>query len=177
MVVHAKNRVARKAIKQTIGNHLLGTAVFTCLFGRLKNQVHRALKLPRFGQLLRCPHEHGRVAIMTTSVHGACMGTGIGPAGFFVNGQGVHVGAQGNAPAGAILQRGHQAMSAHIARDAVAPALQPVTHPLGGGFFLKRQLRKLVQVLTRFAQRGFGLEQIRDLAKTGVTSVHFRLSA
>jgi len=84
--------------------------------------MHRALKLPRFGQLLRRPHQHGRVAIVTTSVHGACMGTGIGPAGFFVDRQGVHVGAQGNAPARAVFQRGHQAMPAHVAGDSVAPA-------------------------------------------------------
>jgi len=32
-------------------------------------------------------------------------------------------------------------------------------------------------VLARFAQRGLGLKQVRDLAKTGVTSVHCRLSA
>ena len=177
VVVQAKNRVARKAFEQTIGNHLLRTAVLARLFGRLKHQVHRALELPCFGQLLRGPHQHGRVAIVAAGVHGACMGTGIGPAGFFLNGQGVHVGAQGNAPARTVLQRGHQAMLAHMARDAVAPAFQPVTHPLRGGFFLKRQLRKFVQVLACFAQRGLGIEQVRDLAKTGVTSVHFRLSA
>ena len=177
VVVHAKNRITRKALEQTIGNHLLCTTVFAGLFGRLEHQVHRALKLPRFGQLLRRPHQHGRVAIVTTSVHGACMGTGIGPAGFFVNGQGVHVGAQGNASARAVFQRGHQAMPADVAGDAVAPAFQAVTHPLRGGFFLKRQLGKFVQVLARFAQRRLGLEQVRDLAKTGVTSVHCRLSA
>ena len=176
MVVHAKNCVAGKALEQTIGNHLLCAAVLAGLFGRLKHQVHRALKLPRFGQLLRGPHQHGRVAIVTAGVHGACMGTGIGPAGFFMNRQSVHVGAQGNAAAFAVAQRGHQTVPAHMARDEVAPALQSVPHPLCGGFFLKRQLRKLVQVLARFAQRGLGIEQVRDLAKTGVTSVHCRLS-
>jgi hypothetical protein len=68
-------------------------------------------------------------------------------------------------------------MPAYIACDAVAPTLQAITHPLGCGFFLKRQLGKFVQVLARFAQRGLGPKQVRDLAKTGVTSVHFRLSA
>jgi hypothetical protein len=176
VVVHAKNRVTGKALEQAIGNHLLRTAVFTGLFGRLKHQVHRALKLPRFGQLLRGPHQHGRMAIVTTGVHGARMGAGIGLAGFFVDWQGVHVGTQGNAPAFSVAQRGHQAMPAHVAGDAVTPAFEPVPHPLRGGLFLKRQFRKFVQVLACFTQRGLGLEQVRDLAKTGVACVHFRLS-
>ena len=72
------------------------------------------------------------MAIMSAGMHGARMLAGIRFLGFFLNGQGVHVGAQSNALAFAIFQSGHQSMTAHIACHFIAPGLQLVANPLRG---------------------------------------------
>ena len=132
MVVNAKNRITRKALKQAVSNHLLGATVLASLLRRLKNQVNSALEVFGFGQLLGRSQQHGGVAIMSAGMHGARMLAGIRFLGFFLNGQGVHVGAQCNALAFAIFQSGHQPMTAHIACHLIAPGLQLVANPLRG---------------------------------------------
>ena len=94
--------------------------------------MNRALEVFGFGQLLGRSQQHGGVAIMAAGMHGARMLAGIRFLGFFLNGQGIHVGAQSDAFAFAIFQSGHQTMPTHIACHLIAPGLQLVANPLRG---------------------------------------------
>ena len=130
MVVKAKNSITGKTFKQAVGNHLLRATVFTGLLCRLKNQVHSAFELPRFGQLLSSAQQHGCVAIVSASMHGAGVFTGVRLLGLLLDGERIHVCAQCNAFALTIFQSSHQAVTTDIARDVITPCLKLVSHPL-----------------------------------------------
>ena len=89
--MNAKNGITRKALKEAVGNHLLRATVLACFFSRLKDQVNGALEVFGFGQVLGRTQQHGRVAVMSTGVHGASMFAGVRLLGFFLNGQCIHV--------------------------------------------------------------------------------------
>jgi hypothetical protein len=118
----------------------------------LKNQVNRALEIFGFGQLLRSAQQHGGMPVVAARMHGACVFTRIGLLRFLLDGQGVHVCADGDAFAFTIFQCGHQAMATHIAGDVITPALQLIGHPLRGRFLLERKLRETVQMSPGLAQ-------------------------
>ncbi len=144
-VVHGKNRIARKTLKQPVFHHLQrATAAF---FGGLKNQVQRAVKHTALRQLLRRSQQHGGVAVVAAGVHHAVVATGpIGPRGFH-NRQRVHVGpqtqaARRTAPAQLAYHTGATQVGAH----RIAPAAQLVGHQRAGAVLVKSQFGVAVNV-------------------------------
>jgi len=75
-IVQAEYGIAGKLLEQAIVDHAL--CARPSFFGRLKNKVHGAVKLPRFGQIARGSEQHGGVTIMTAGVHFAVMLRGMG---------------------------------------------------------------------------------------------------
>ena len=107
-VVHAKHGVHGKLLKQTVLDHLARTT--TALFGRLENQVNRAVKQALLGKVLRGCEQHGGVTVMAAGVHLAFVLAGVAEGVELLHGQGVHVGAQANgALRGAIFDNAHHA--------------------------------------------------------------------
>ena len=152
-VVHGKNRIARKALKQAVFHHLARTA--QAFFGRLKNQVQGSVKACAVGQVFGRSQQHGGVAVVAAGVHQAGVAAGIGQAGRLVDRQRVHVGAQAQpARTRAALELPHHARAAQAASNGVAPALQPLGHQVTGAKLLKTDFWVLVDVA---AQRREGI--------------------
>jgi hypothetical protein len=87
------------------------------------------------------------VAVVAAGVHHARVAAGVGQAGGFNNGQGVHVGAQAQAfGPRAALQLAHHAGAAQAACDAVAPLGQAFGDQLAGAELLETQLGVAVDV-------------------------------
>ena len=152
-VVHGKNRIARKALKQAVFHHLArATQAF---FGRLKNQVQGSVKCCAACQVFGRGQQHGGVAVVAAGVHQAGVAAGVGQASGFLNGQGVHVGTQAQtARTRAALELPHHTGAAQAAGDGVAPALQAFGHQVTGAKLLKTDFRVLVDVA---AQRREGI--------------------
>jgi hypothetical protein len=94
--VHAKHRLHRELVEQAVLDHFARAA--TALFGGLKNQVDRAVKVALGCQMLRRRQQHGGVAIVAAGVHLAGMLAGVGKGVELLHGQRIHVGAQANGP-------------------------------------------------------------------------------
>ena len=75
-VVQGEHSIAGKAIEQAIGHHAQCTA--TAFLGRLKNQVHRAMKLRVLGNQTCGGQQDGGVAIVTAGMHQARLAAGPG---------------------------------------------------------------------------------------------------
>ena len=97
-VVHAKHGIHRELLEQAVLDHLARAAA--ALFGRLENQVHRAVKIAVLGQVLRGGQQHGGVAVMAAGVHLAGVLAGVGKGVELLHRQGVHVGPQANGACG-----------------------------------------------------------------------------
>ena len=95
------------------------------------------------GQLQQDRH----VAVMAAGVHAAGMGRSVGRAGFFVNGQGVHIRPEGDGPLCAEVEPGAQAPVSGGEKPA-AQALQLAAQVLDGQGKLAVQLGDLVQCPT-----------------------------
>jgi hypothetical protein len=144
-VVHGKHGVAGVVLEQAIVHHADRAA--TAFFGRLKNQVQRAVKFRRLRDGFGCGQQHGRVTVVATGMHQALACAGPLGAGGFLNGQGVHVGADAElALAAAALQGAHHTRATQTAVHLVAPALQLGRHQVRGAVFFKRQLGVAVDV-------------------------------
>ena len=76
-VVQGKHRIAGKALEQAVGHHAQRAAA--AFFGRLKNQVQRAIEMRVFGDQLRGSEQDGGVAVMTAGVHQARLAAGPRP--------------------------------------------------------------------------------------------------
>ena len=70
----------------------------TPLFGRLEDEVHAALEIPGPGKVARRSEQHGRVTVVTASVHHAGRGRPVGEAVRLRDRQGVHVSTQADCP-------------------------------------------------------------------------------
>jgi hypothetical protein len=75
-VVQGEYGIAREAIEQAIGHHAQRPAA--AFFGRLKNQVHRAMKLRVLGNQPCGGQQDGGVAIVTAGMHQARLAAGPG---------------------------------------------------------------------------------------------------
>ena len=91
-VVDGVNLVAREALKQAVLHHGAGAGV--AFFAGLEDQHRRAVKVAGFGQVTRCAHQHGGVAVVPAGVHQAGLGRFPGELVVLSHGQGVHVGPQ-----------------------------------------------------------------------------------
>ena len=91
-VVHAKNRIARKALEQPVIDHSLRAG--TAFLGRLEDKVHRAIDRFRFGQVFRRRQQHRHVPIVSARVHLAGVRRTMRKFIGLLNRQCVHIGAQ-----------------------------------------------------------------------------------
>ena len=152
-VVHAKHRFHRKLLKQPVLDHLAGATA--TLFRGLKNQVHRAVKVPVFSEMLGCGQQHGGVAVMAAGVHLAGVHAGVAEGVELLHGQRVHVGAQANRAAGrAAFDNAHHAGGAQAAVNGNAPLGQLLRHHLGCAHFLEAQLGVGVNVTAKGSHVG-----------------------
>ena len=144
-VVHGKDGLAGELLEQAVFHHLLGAA--QAFFGGLKNQVHRARKHPLLSDVLGRSQQHGGVTIVATGVHDAHLAAGIGQAGGFFNGQGVHVGTDADAfGARAFFELADHTGAAQAPSHLVAPGAQLLGHQVTGAVLLVAHLRVPVDV-------------------------------
>ncbi len=65
--MQAVDLVNAEALHQPVIDH--GLAAGAAFFGGLENDYRRSGKISRFGQILRRPQQHGRVAVMAAGMH------------------------------------------------------------------------------------------------------------
>ena len=105
-VVHAVDGLHGEQLKQAIAHHLAGATA--ALFCRLKNEIHRAVKLLVLRQVLGRSQEHGHMAVVAAGVHLAGVLAAVVELVELLHGQRIHVGAQANgAVTGAVFQDAH----------------------------------------------------------------------
>ena len=95
-IVEAEHGLDRKPVEQPLFDH--HAAAPFVLLGGLKNEMHRAGKAARLGQVAGGRQKHGRVTVMTAGVHLSRILRLIGKSGLLVNVECVDVGPQGNRP-------------------------------------------------------------------------------
>src|SRR5690625_1361652 len=66
-IMHSKDRIHGKALKQPLLNHDTGTALI--FLGWLKDEVHRTGKVWLSGEAMNRTQEHGHMTIMATGMH------------------------------------------------------------------------------------------------------------
>ncbi len=171
-VVHAENGFHGKAVEEPVLDHLAGASA--AFFGRLEDQVDRAIKGSLACQHLRGGEQHGGVPVVAAGMHLAGMLTGMGKGVEFGHGQRVHVGAQAHAPAaGAAIATMHHAHHAGHAQPTVyfnPPLGQLGGHDVGGSDLLVAQLGVGMQVAP-------DLGQALCLRKNGVVQLHGPVSS
>ena len=96
VVVHPVDFVAGEAPKQVVGQHGAGAA--QAFLGRLEDEDCGSGEVLGFRQIPRGAQQHGRMGVMAAGVHDARRLRGEGQVGALVNRQGVHIGAQTDAP-------------------------------------------------------------------------------
>ena len=72
-------------------HHLAAAAGF---LGRLEQQGHAAFEVAGLSQVFGRPQQHRRMTVMAAGMHLARMGAGVGHAGFFGDGQRIHIRTQ-----------------------------------------------------------------------------------
>ena len=131
------------------------TRAAPALFSRLKNEIHRAVKVFVLGQVLGRGQEHGHVAIVPTRVHLARVLAGVGEPVELLHGQRVHVCAQANgARAAAVFENTHHARFTQASVDGDAPLGEFGCHQVGGAQLFKAELGVGVDVAAHGADAG-----------------------
>ena len=161
VVVKADRHI--NAIRRAIGDH--GGCPFQHFFRRLEDKAHCPGKLRR--QILqhrRHAQKGGGMDIMPASMHLAGDFTREGQRRFLMDGQRIHIGANGKCGARApALDFGHHPGAAHAGARSEAKARQFRRHNPGGAGFLKGQFRMRMDIATDFYQpRGRGLSCFAD---------------
>ena len=169
-VVHAEHGLHGELGEQAVLDHLARAAA--ALFGRLEDQVHRALETVAVrGQVLRGGQQHGDVAVMSAGMHFSGMAAGMLEGVELLHGQGVHVGAQADGPAAGAavtaVDGAHHARAAQAAVHGNAPSLQLPGHEVGGadlleaqfgvGMYVAAQRGDLGRAVQQFLQQGHGV--------------------
>ena len=154
--MHAKHRLHGELVKQAVLDHLAGAAA--ALFGRLKDQVNRAVKITVLGQVLGGRQQHGGVAVVTAGVHLAWSGTGVRELVELLHGQRVHVGSQPDAATAsatvAPMNDADHAGGTHAAVHFDAPAAELLCHHFGGTKLFKTQLRVRMNIASHTGDGG-----------------------
>jgi hypothetical protein len=91
-VVHAKDRIARKAVEEPVLDHRFTAA--KPLFGRLEDEVHRPVEIARFREVAGGPEEHRRVPVMAASMHSAVVTRAVREIGRLLDRQRIHIRSQ-----------------------------------------------------------------------------------
>jgi len=71
-VVHAEDHVARKLVEEALLDHRRGAAL--PLFGRLEDEMHRAVEVAGLREMARRAQQHRRMAVMAAGMHPAVVG-------------------------------------------------------------------------------------------------------
>ena len=164
-VVHGEDRFAGEALKQAVFHHLQRAAA--AFFGRLEDQVQRAVEVAVLRQVVRGGQQHGGVAVVAAGVHHAVFAAGPGGAGGLGDRQGVHVGAQADgAVRCAALELPHHAGATQTGGDLVTPGAQLRRHQGGGATLLERQFRVAVDVAAQIDEglQGLVTESFHEVA-------------
>src|SRR5690606_38230935 len=106
-------------------------------------------KIACLGKILRRAQKHRHVAVMTTGMHLAGAGRGVGPAGLLGYGEGIHVGAQadGRTVAAPAPDKAHDTRAAEPRYDLVAAELLQLLRHEGRRLVdVEQQLGILMQV-------------------------------
>ena len=160
--MHAKHRLHGELVKQAVLDHLARAA--TTLFGRLKDQVNRAVEITVFGQVLGGCQQHGGVAVVAAGVHLARRGAGVGELVELLHGQRVHVSTQPDAATAsatvAPVDDADHPRGAHAAVHFDAPAAELLCHHFGGTQLFKTQLGVRMNIASH-AGDGSGLGEDR----------------
>jgi hypothetical protein len=152
--------------EQAVVDHLARAAA--ALFGRLEDQVDRAVEIALLGKVLGGCEQHGGMAVVAAGVHLAGVLAFVFERVVLLHGQGVHVGAQANgAAAGAAVAPVHDADhagGAHPTVDGDAPFRELAGHQIGGAHFFKAQFGVGVDVTAQAGNGcGLGNEGVDDL--------------
>jgi hypothetical protein len=91
-VVHAEHRFAGKALEEAVLDH--GACAADAFLGGLEDEVHRAVEMPRPGEVFRRAEEHRGVAVVAAGVHAAVVRGLVAEAVRFPDRQRIHVRAQ-----------------------------------------------------------------------------------
>ena len=114
--MQAVNAIAGKPFEQPVLDHAPGAG--PALFGRLKDEMHRAGKAAILRQMPGGTEQNRRVAVMPTCVHLAVDRRFLRPLGGFRHGQHVHVGPQPDRTTAVTAgQRSNNTRSAQSAMD------------------------------------------------------------
>ena len=139
-VMHAKDRVARKALEQPVLDHRFAAA--EPFFGGLKDQVDGPVELAGLGQVSRCAEQHRGVPVMAAGVHPTLMARAVGEIGRLLDRQRVHVGPQpdrARRPAGA--QPADHTRAADAAMHLVTELRELLRDEIGGPVLLEPEFR------------------------------------
>ena len=168
-VVHGKDGLHRKAVKQPVFHHHAGTG--KTFFARLEHQHGGAVEVARFREVARGANQHGGVAVVAATVHEALFARLPGEVVVLGQRQGIHVGAQAHhAAAGraAPPNDAHHARAPDAVVDLIHTAeLQRFLDAFAGVNLFKTQLGMGVQVTPQCRQLGVVLRDVREGAATG----------
>ncbi len=152
-VVHGKDGLHRKAVKQPVFHHHAGTG--KTFFARLEHQHGGAVEVARFREVARGANQHGGVAVVAATVHEALLARLPGEVVVLGQRQGIHVGTQADGPtAVAPLQATDDAGTGQTAIDLQAVAAECLGDDRRRTEFLERQFRMGVQVMAPRLQLG-----------------------
>ena len=145
VVVQAEDRVARKALEETVFEHAFRTAIDACFLGGLKNEIHGAGEVLRRRDSLRRTEQYGRVAVVAARMHDAFVRARVREPRLFGDRKRVHVGTDTDlSRADADLQPADDTGAADAFGHFVTPRLELLRDESRGLDFLVAQLRMLV---------------------------------
>ena len=137
-VVHAKDRVARKALEQPVLDHRLAAA--EPFLGGLEDQVDGPVEIAGLGEIPGCAEQHRRVPVMAAGVHATLMARAVGQVGRLLDRQRVHVGPQPDrARRRAGAQPADDTRAADAAMHLVAELGELLCDEIGGPLLLEAE--------------------------------------
>src|SRR5215469_13133960 len=146
-IVHAKDFLDAETRDQSVLDH--GERAGAALLRRLENDDRSARKIARLGEIFGGAEQHGHMAVMAAGMHFAGNGRFVRQAGFFLQRQRIHIGAQpdhlvaGFAPA----NDAHHPGPPDAGNDFVAAeALELFGHRTGGAMHIEAQFRMGMEI-------------------------------
>lgn len=105
--VKTEHGLDRRFPQHALFDHRPGAS--RAFFGRLKDELDRPWQGGQPSQYHRRPERYGDMAVVAAGVGYACIGRSVGDAGFLLDGQGVHIGADSKCPPAAAGQKASDA--------------------------------------------------------------------
>ena len=143
--MNGKQLIARKALKQAIGDH--GAGATDPFFRGLKNEVHLPAEVLCRGQILGSAEQHRCMSVVAAGVHGAGVAGAVIEVVFLLNRKRIQIGAQ---PDGAVLvarpEYTHHPRGAKIAMHLDAEFFQFTGDEITGVMFFEAKFRMCMQV-------------------------------